>query len=351
MKICFVIPDLDSTAGGWGRYANDLISCARSNGHELNVIRVDQGRASLFPSFFKILACRRSDIVYALDGWPFGALAWLTTRLSKTRLVVGAIGTYTIAPLYGRKTAWITQRTYKDADKVISISTYTRDRLLEKVSDANVIVVTPGINPDKWKVSGRAKMPKRIISVGALKERKGYHTALEAFSIAKRSMPELLWTIVGNQEYLPYVESLKKRASELGVLDAIEWHEDISDQKLLKLYEDAGVFMMLSENTGNHFEGFGIVFLEAAAAGLPVLGTKDNGIESAVGPENGFLVEQKDPWAAADALVSILSDKDLWRRMSGAGRKWADEHDLSSMCGSLEAVYAHITKSSMSGRT
>lgn len=342
MKICFIVNDVDP-GSGWGRYAGDIVRCARQAGHHVRVVQVPSRGTTLLAALLRCwLASRNCDIVYGLDGWPFGVLAWIVSRAWRTKLIIGGIGTYTIVPLHRRFIGAAVRQAYRAADAVIAISHYTGDCLREVVPQAKVTVITPGIAPERWRVARDADGAPVVISVGALKGRKGYHVALEAFAMAKTRMPALRWAIVGDRLYRSYAERIMKRAAELSVTGAIDWYEHIDDSRLRELYARARLFLLLSENHGGHFEGFGIVFLEAAAAGLPVIGTTGNGIADAVGPENGILVPQGDARAAADAIVAIFSDNARWLAMSAAGRAWAAKHNLGAMCRALEDIYRSI---------
>lgn len=344
VKICFVLQE-SKHMSGWSRYANDLIAGARERGFETTQVALRGARSfwgvvSLF--FRTIYLARDADILYAIDGWPYGVVAWCVASLLHKKLIIGAIGTYTIAPFY-RWSKRFVARAYTCADIVIAISKYTRRRLLEHVPDARVVVITPGIAFEYWMTNNDSRrLSAKIISVGSVKSRKGYHVALEAFAIARKSVPGLRWTIVGNWGDRSYCRALKDRARELGVADAIGWYDGISDVDLEKLYKESSLFILLSENRGKHFEGFGIVFLEAAAAGLPVIGTRDNGIEDAIGPENGILVSQHDAQAAADAILIMLANEKHWHEASWASRIWAQSHTRDTMYAKLEKIYDSV---------
>lgn len=344
MRICFITYNPDPHSG-WGRYADDIIAGARKAGHKIDVAFVHgRGPGLVWATLRTITASRTADIVYAIDGWPFGVLAWLATRLWRNKLIIGAIGTYTIAPLNQAWTKRWVSRAYRDADAVVAISRYTREQLLKRVPQAKITVITPGIDIHQWRCEEDGVREQAILSVGAVKSRKGFHVTLEAFALARKSMPELQWWIIGSLADTRYVESLRRRAEELDVANAIHWYENIPDERLHELYCRASLFMLLSENRGDHFEGFGIVFLEAAAAGLPVIGTTGNGIEDAVGPENGILVLQQDVLAAAKAIQHIIIDRDRWDGLHRASRVWAQHHTLETMYTELEKVYASVAK-------
>lgn len=342
-RICFVIPERHMQSG-WGRYADDVINGARSSGHSTTSVEMRNFGISFVFAFGELIwKARSADIIYAIDGWPFGVLAWIVSRIWRKNLIIGAIGTYTVAPLYQPIKSPLVMRAYRDADAVVSISRYTAHRLQNKVPQAKVHIITPGVLTEQWSVPHQVSERPTMLSVGALKPRKGYRTMLEAFALARQRVPELQWVIVGGRGYAKYVQSLLKRAEELGVRNAITMHEHISDEELRSIYAHADLFILLSENQGNYFEGFGIVFLEAATAGLPVIGTRGNGIEDAIGPANGILVAQQDVHGAADAITILITDQERRRMMSQASREWARQHQLDVMYEAHEEIYRKIS--------
>ncbi len=342
-RILFVAPAV-STDSGWGRYAANLMNAARGCGYQAASIAVAGTRPlQLFRAVVHTLSVSRgAEIIYAVDGWPYGAIAWVVAFLTRKKLIVGAVGTYTIAPFYNRYTKWVIRKVYESADVVIAISRYTADRLRKFCPEIRVTIVHPSIDVDAWLVPRNPMAPPMILSVGAVKSRKGYLTALEAFTRVRKSIPGLQWCIIGSLADVGYVSKVRAQAQVLGVADAIEWAGVVSDANLKKYYSRASLFLLLSENEHNHFEGFGIVFLEAAAAGLPVVGTSDNGIEDAIGPNNGVLVGQKSPEAAATAMRRLLQDSEASQLMSGAGPEWARNFDTPVVSMRLKSILSKL---------
>jgi phosphatidylinositol alpha-1,6-mannosyltransferase len=144
---------------------------------------------------------------------------------------------------------------------------------------------------------------------------------------------------VGDQRDREYFGRLQKLAADLGVIDAVVFKQHLDEQQLRDEYSFAGLFVLPSVNVGDHFEGFGLVFLEAAATGLPVIGTTGNGIADAVSPDNGILVPQRDVQSLANAVVSVLGDDARWRSMSAASIAWAQRHPVDDMIDRYEEVY------------
>jgi glycosyltransferase involved in cell wall biosynthesis len=92
------------------------------------------------------------------------------------------------------------------------------------------------------------------------------------------------------------------------------------------------------------WEGLPIALLEAMAAGLPVVATAVGGTpEVVVEGETGFLVPPRDPEALAEAILRLLREPDLRRRMGEAGRKRVAEHfSVEQMVQKTEALYEHL---------
>jgi glycosyltransferase involved in cell wall biosynthesis len=91
-------------------------------------------------------------------------------------------------------------------------------------------------------------------------------------------------------------------------------------------------------------EGFGMVFIEAQAMGLPVVSTLSGGIPEAVRHrESGLLVPQRDVKGLAAALLLLIENQDVWRRYSAAGRKRVvDQFDLAQQTDRLEQVFEEL---------
>ncbi len=350
MKILVLTHSVAPTSG-WGRCASDLIIGLREAGYEVVVVKEkdDGGEGGvvlrrglgLFLSAFRIRKfLRRADVVHVLDGYPNAIIASLANLGIGKKIIVTAIGTYSIEPLYRWKTAWLLAWSYRRAAWVTCISRFTRDQLLARIRLSRISVVNLSIDTKEFSKPHTTQRELLMLSVGALKYRKGYHIAIPAFARAKQQIPNLRYVIVGSQEDSGYTKELRLLAQRCGVENDVEFVPHISSGRLIECYRRASLFILTSVNQGHHVEGFGLVFLEAAAAGLPVIGTRGNGIEDAVSDGyNGLLVAQGDIEASADAMTKILSDRHLWSSMSENSVLWAHAHDLGSMIREYEKLY------------
>ena len=121
-------------------------------------------------------------------------------------------------------------------------------------------------------------------------------------------------------------EELRRLARARGVEEKVRFLGYVPEEDLPGLYRACDLFVLANRRLANDdMEGFGIVFLEAAASGLPVVGGNSGGVPDAVSDGvNGMLVDTEDIDALARALSTLAGDEDLRRRMGEEGRRFAE---------------------------
>jgi len=343
LKIVFLTQDIKITAGG-GRFSSDLINGIRKRGHCVNVLI----GFSIIKFFKNIKFFKDCDIIHAIDGYPYGIIAAIINIFVRKKLIITVIGTYSVAPLYNKKISCIMLWAYKKADKIVAISEHTRKEILKATISNNwlnkISVINPGIDFQKYYKQHQDDKEEFILSVGGLKIRKGYHISIPAFALAKKKHPNLKYKIVGQRyESDYYYNKLIELIRQYEIEDSVEFLSGISDDQLYDLYKKAEIFILTSINDQYHFEGFGLVFLEAACCGLPVIGTLGNGIEDAIS-SNGILVDQGNIVQTSKAILNILNDKKMWNIMSANSYDWAKKHDLDMVIDNYLSVYKYFDK-------
>lgn len=215
------------------------------------------------------------------------------------------------------------------ADLVLANSAFTRQCVIDRdVRPDRIRILNPGVDPSLFVIPrGRSAEDRggaTILSVSRLDEHyKGHDTMLHALPLVRAKCPDVRYVIVGNGVLREYLQNL---ARSLGVADVVDFVGEVPDERLPAMYFDCDVFVQLSrEDRTGGVEGFGIVCLEAAAAGKPVIAGASGGLLSAVSDgETGLLVNPGDPAAVADAVVSILTDRVYAARLGRAGRERVD---------------------------
>ncbi len=282
-------------------------------------------------NFFAIRAqCSAADVIHAIDVFPYGILAALTSFGLKKPLIITAIGTGSVLPLhrwFAPLARWVLRRAvYRTA-----ISRFTA-REIEPHIGKPVAVITPALQEEDFAFSEETEVSDTqlhlkpyVVSVGALRRRKGYIESVSAFARVARVMPELRYVIVGKRLSGGYYDALTAHIKKCGLEGRVILVENADTKKDVYAWlRGAEIFCLYSRNTGHDVEGFGIVFLEAAACGLPVVGTKGCGIDDAVADgKNGLLVAEENTEGFAQAILTILGDSSLHTKMAEYSKEFA----------------------------
>lgn len=222
--------------------------------------------------------------------------------------------------------SWLTKKRFlsklgSKASGIVAISDYNRNFLIDKVGvDAEKVqVIHCGIDSKVFNRATPYEPSKRILCVGRLIEKKGIKYLIEAMAHLKNRF-EVTLSIVGTG---PDEAMLKQLADGLGVSSSIKFLGDISDTKLIALYENSGIFVLpcIISFDGDR-DGIPVALMEAMSMGLPVISTDVSGIPELVkNGKNGLLVKQKDSKLLADAIESLLNSPETCKQFGEEGRK------------------------------
>ena len=206
-----------------------------------------------------------------------------------------------------------------NADRVAYINDVTKQQLLDLgVRTEQLLKLQPGVDDRHFNAVSEPLVDATlrqlgvsqpyVLSVGRLIERKGFDTLIEAFAkLDQTRFGDYQLIVVGDG---PEREALEKAADEHFISTSVKFLSDVPDKQLPALYAGATVFAMTPRELPDDLEGFGIVYLEAAAHGVPAIATKTGGAQEAViHGETGLVVEPDDVGATAKALEQLLSDE------------------------------------------
>ncbi len=224
--------------------------------------------------------------------------------------------------LQSREHTWLMRRVHRHASLLLANSRNTR-AVLESVGaeGSKIRVIYPGVDAERFEVRAqpRTDQGKVLLSVGRLQRRKGHDLVLRALPALLKRHSTLRYVIVGDGEERPRLESM---ARELAVTARVTFVGEVPDDLLPGYFAAADIFVLPNRVEKGDFEGFGIVFLEAAAAGLPTVGGRSGGVPEAVlEDETGLLVDGTDPAELEGALHRLLVDRVLARSLGEAGRR------------------------------
>jgi phosphatidyl-myo-inositol dimannoside synthase len=356
VKILLLTSEFAPANGGIGTYAREIASAATDLGARVTVIAPDyaqdntSGDGSLrfevlrFPGGLhsmqdlpaktrlvrRLLRTERHDVVHAAD-WPFFIPVALSRRLTQARLLMTVHGTEInetqtlLKRLAIRGTGVFGARTAITAN-----SRYTRDLFRERfaVDSEQIKAVRLGVS-DFWFAQGSGRAATRaafgippdrvvIVTVARITRRKGHPLTLAALSTLPRELRKrILWLVIGPNGENDYVRQLRHLVAsvdcDIRILGALP------DKEIRDIYGAADFFCLTGvPDSSGRVEGFGLVYLEAAAGGLPSVATAIGGVPDAVlDDETGLLVPPSIE-DIAGAITRLTEDTDT-RSILAAG--------------------------------
>jgi len=240
----------------------------------------------------------------------------------------------------------IVKKILRSCKKVAANSTFTAQSI-RQIAPAAVEIINPGVDTkffshnaalteqlyERFRVSGT----QVILTAGRLVERKGHDAVIKALPLIAETVPDIHYVIVGDG---PYRKPLEKIAAESAAAGRVTFCGKVSDEELCSYYRLAKIFIMVPRYliARGDIEGFGIVYLEANAAGLPVIAAKSGGVEDAVQHgENGLLVTNPESIEEiSTAVCTLLTDAKLHATLSAQALKWAQQR----RCHNAQNIWA-----------
>lgn len=277
----------------------------------------------LFIHSLWLAATRRFTAIHAGRALPEGLVAWAVARLTFHKLVIYAHGEELTTWGKGRKYRAM-RFALRHADKVIANSEFTRDELLKMDVDSERIkLIYPGVDVERFRPGlpcddlkrsiGLAQAQTLILAVGRLSRRKGFDTVIRALRRILDEGFDVRFALIGIGEDMGY---LKKLAHELGVDDRVDFLGHVPMVDLPRWYNACDVFLMPNREINGDTEGFGMVFLEAAACGkLAIAGCAGGTGAAVLHGETGFRVDGSDEREIVERLEQLIADPALRERL------------------------------------
>lgn len=345
MKILLPTPDYPPSRGGVARYLQAI--------HDALPTQVQVQVFSVMPNIVSatIGLLRKKDVdeVWVSHILPLGTAAWLTQAATKRSYVVFLHG---LDFDNARRHPWkhlLAKRILQDARLVVTNSQALADEVKAFAGLSTVPRVVYPALPEALATELRdiargegagltvlkevAKLavgaaglgggagvapqastdtPVTFLTVGRLVARKGHERVLRAIAQGTSAR----YVIVGTG---PEKAKLEALVQELGLAERVVFMGDVDDSALIDAYAQADAFVMPTVVSEADREGFGMVYIEAGAAGLPVIATRTKGVDEAViDGETGILVSSDDE--LLDAMKKLSVNGLLRKRMGNVGR-------------------------------
>lgn len=282
-----------------------------------------------------------ADLVrrYDCDTAVFGAAAPLGLLAPALR---EAGATHQIGITHGHETGWVAlpgsrqmmRRIAAGLDVLTYITEYTRARLAPALSGRTLLAqLSPGVDVDRFTPAADGAAIRRrhglgeapvVVCVSRLVARKGQDVLVEGWLQVLARHPSARLLLVGGG---PDEAALRRAVDARGLQGSVVLTGPVDAAELPAHYAAGDVFAMpcRTRRAGLDVEGLGMVFLEAAACGRPVVaGTSGGAPEAVQEGVTGYVVDPRSPTAVATTLAGLLDDPDRARAMGAAGRRWVE---------------------------
>jgi phosphatidylinositol alpha-1,6-mannosyltransferase len=217
------------------------------------------------------------------------------------------------------------------AKLIIVNSNFTKNQVLKLgLENSKIIIVNPcpNLKPEDLNLAEKQILKneldlhhkKILLSVGRLVERKGFDQVIRALPEVIKTIPNIIYLIVGNGPDLKRLEIL---AEKLKVRGNVIFCEDVPDKNLACYYDLADIFIMPARIIDKtDVEGFGIVYLEAAVFAKPVIAGQSGGVaEAVIDNQTGILVNPESVQAITDSILKLLNSPELINKLGIQGQQ------------------------------
>ena len=273
------------------------------------------------------------DIVHAHMLPRDGHAGMLVARALKIPFALTVHGTDIFHYFIPGKTPWArNQMIAREADALMAVSNLLMSRVAPYRGEGKISRIVPNGVDLSLVPDVTDNVPRTVISVGTLKARKCMDRTLEAFAHLADEYPDAKLTIVGIGE----MESqLKARIAQLGLGDRVEMTGGLPHEQVIQRMAGSDLFVLPSWG-----EGYGIVYIEAMAAGCISVGAVGEGIEDTITDgENGFLVPAGDVDEIERVMRSVFEKRDQYAALRAKGQRDAKRLTWARNAQTVEAIY------------
>lgn len=267
---------------------------------------------------------RREGAEVAIFGHVSSAVCagWIASRFFGLRYIVLAHGNDVLTeqrhaikryflPFLLRKASWVGVN-----------SAFVRDLVhASGVTLYRIVATHPFVDADMLSEDrGASRSGQRLITVARLVARKNVEASIRAVGVLRKTFPDIHLDIVGDG---PERHRLEQVAQELEVQSVVTFHGSVTEQRKWELLRSSDIFVLVPivRDGGVDVEGLGLVYLEAAAVGLPIIASATGGVSSAVQHElTGILLHHQDPQAVVDAVAIVLNNPEVAHQYGMAGQ-------------------------------
>jgi glycosyltransferase involved in cell wall biosynthesis len=343
----------------------EVLTCARANPlagekqleeyENLRVYRFVQDNAfSLGIDVFSHIAKRRYSLIHMHDiNWFSDYMCWIASRIKNVPMVVTSHAHNAFERFIESKSRafMLRQRILEkwfivDSPTCVFVAfTRTQAEVYRMLGIRNIEIIPHGIDPKVFEVPRDPAIPQKydlgefnILCVGAADFRKGQHFLVNGMPKILSEFPDTRLIIVARAYQKEYLKMLKNQVKRLGLQAKVKFYDEVPKDELIQLYLASSIFCLPTRA-----EMFGLVFLEAMGAGLPIVTTNRPYIKEILGDGEAGILVQRHQQSVENAILKLLGDKSLRRKLGSGGRKLIrDKYCLDDVIQKHWQLYKNI---------
>ena len=266
--------------------------------------------------------CRENsiDIIHAHTGRDYWLATWTKFFYPKLKLIITR---HICCPL---RNSAIHQWAYQKVDKLIAVSQAVKS-CITNLPSSKITLIYNGIDLERFSTAQSGKEAKIIGMVGRVNPIKGHETLIKGIPEIRAKFPETVFVVIGGGDYITTLKSISNDVIFLGMRSNVP-----------ELMKDLDVFVLASWD-----EPFGLVTVEAMAAGIPIVATNTGGtLEIIINEETGLLIPPKDASKLAQAIIRMLTDAELSKRVRTNEVIRAKSFSIKEMTINIREIYYEV---------
>ena len=360
MKI-MIISNGKGGNGGWFRYSDTMADELEYNGHTICYASGLRSPLTYITNPFAVwldskklknqIQKQKPDIIH----FTIEPYAMMLPRLGDAiakKSVLTIHGSYGIRIFQGAINKKRACHMLRIIGRCITVSNYTKNRITQEIkiqagqalstifSNKTTTILNGIVLPPKISIPSNNK--KVILCIGEIKPRKGILESLNALHLYhKKYSKNFIFIIIGKYDaHSEYYQKIQTAIHNMDLEKHVSIKGEISEEKLRTYLKKADLYLMPAKTTPDTFEGFGLVYMEAASYGIPCIGTNDSGAAEAIKDGvSGYTCNPNDTEAIVYAMENILFQKKIKRESC---RNWAKKHTIDTMITRIESLYQSL---------